>query len=374
MQILRIFVVLFAFCSSVFAANFDGVYVGTLGKSAIVLKLSTDKGSHVMGTYYYRNHALDIQLEGKVSKARISLSELGTRENIPVASLLLNAAGNSLKGGWSSIKQPQKVLVINLRRVISKDLNALKLPSTPMLNKWKLEQPYDYLRFDAPLQLLRTETVNGKKVQWWLEPKSKIEFLRLANESKTVNAALTDEHYNIAMNDLDCLGSPNGDFAYTPKIALYSKRILSIAARSEYYCGGAHPDSSAENLNLDLETGKVLEIEDVYRFTPIPEGLKIDPENSSEAYGTYLEARGAAVKKLILAQFGTFTKALGKDVDKECASAYDDETFSYFSWYLTNKGIVIQSAFPHVAAACDNDFELPYETLTQYLAPNSPLK
>jgi hypothetical protein len=370
MQLLKVLMVLFVFYSSAFAAKFDGVYVGTLGKSAIVLKLSTDKDSHVTGTYYYRNHALDIQLEGKVSKARISVSELGTRENIPVASLSLNAAGNTLKGGWASVKQPKKVLAINLNRVTSKDLNALKLPSTPLLNKWKLEQPYDYLRFDAPLKLIRIETVSGKKVQWWLEPKSKIEFLRLVNESKAVNDALTDEHYNIASNDLDCLGSANGDFAYTPKIALYSKRILSISARTEYYCGGAHPDSSAENLNLDLETGKVLEIEDVYRFTPIPEGLKLDPENSSEAYGTYLESRGAAVKKLILAEFGGFTK----DLDKECASAYDDETFSYFSWYLTSKGIVIQSAFPHVAAACDNDFELPAASIAPYLAPNSPFK
>jgi hypothetical protein len=370
MQLLKVLMVLFVFCSSAFAASFDGVYVGTLGKSAIALKLETDKNALVTGTYYYRNHAIDIRLEGKVTKANITVSELGTRENIAVAALSLNATGNTLKGGWSALKQPKKTLPINLHRVTSKDLNALKLPSTPMLNKWKLEQPYDYLRFNAPLKLLKTETVNGKKVQWWLEPKSKIEFLRLANESKAVNDALTDEHFNIAFNDLDCLSSPNGDFAYTPKIALYSKRILSVAATSEYYCGGAHPDGNAENLNLDLETGKVLEIEDVYRFTAIPEGLKIDPNDYSEAYGKYLESRGAAVKKLILAEFGGFTK----DIDKECASAYTDETFSYFSWYLTSKGIVIQSAFPHVAAACDNEFELPYTNLVQYLSPNSTLK
>ena len=374
MQIFRIFVVLFAFCSSAFAAKFDGVYVGALGKSAIVLTLETDKDSLVSGTYYYRNHAIDIRLEGKANKSVVSLSEFESDRTGVTARLSLKNAGNTFTGSWASVKQPKKPLAVNLHRVTSKDLSSIKLPSTTLLNKWKLEQPYDYLRLDAPAKLLKTESVNGKSVQWWLEPKSKIEFVRLPGESKTINNALTDAHYNLAMNDLDCLSSGNGDFSYTPKVALYSKRILSISARTEYYCGGAHPDSSAENLNLDLSTGKVLEIEDVYRFTPIPEGLKIDPENSSEAYGTYLEARGAAVKKLILAQFGTFTKALGKDVDKECASAYDDETFSYFSWYLTGKGIVIQSAFPHVAAACDNDFELPYETLTQYLAPNSALK
>lgn len=351
------------------AANLDGVYVGTLGKSAIALKLETDKSSVVTGTYYYRNHAIDIRLEGKANKSVVNLSEFESDRTGITAKLTLKNAGNSFTGNWASVKQPKKFLAINLNRVTSKDLNALKLPSTTLLNKWKLEQPFDYLRFDTPAKLLRTETVNGKKVQWWLEPKSKIEFLRLPTESKAVNDALTDEHYNIAFNDLDCLSS-NGDFAYTPKIALYSKRILSVSARTEYYCGGAHPDGNAENLNLDLSTGKGLEIEDVYRFTTIPEGLKIDPNDYSEAYGKYLESRGAAVKKLILAEFGGFTK----DIDKECASAYDDETFSYFSWYLTPKGVVIQSAFPHVAAACDNEFELPYDTVKQYFAPSSPLK
>ena len=211
-------------------------------------------------------------------------------------------------------------------------------------------------------------------MQWWLEPKSKIEFLRLPGESKIVNDVLNDWHYSTAISDLECLSSGNGEYSYTPKVMLYTKRILSVSASVYYYCGGAHPDNGAENLNLDLSTGKDLQIEDVYRFVPIPEGLKIDPSDYSEAYGKYQETRGAAIKKLLLTEFGTFTKALGTDVDKECSSLYDDESFSYFSWYLTSRGVVIQSDFPHVAAACESEFELSADTITQYLAPNSPLK
>jgi hypothetical protein len=370
MQFLKVLMVLFVFSSTALAASIDGVYVGTLGKSAIVLKLEAGKDPPISGNYYYRNFAVDIRLEGKINKSSITLSEFGAGRTDPTASVSLNSAGNTLSGKWASVKQPKRFLTINLRRVTSKDLSKLKLPSTVMLNKWKLEQPYDYLRFDVPPKLVKTETVGGKKVQWWLEPKSKIAFLRLEGQSKTVNNTLTDEHYRIAYNNLDCLSSFNGDFSYTPTVALYSKRILSVSASVYYYCGGAHPDGGSENFNLDLETGKELQIEDVYRFIPIPEGLKIDPSAYSEAYSKYLEARGAAVKKLILDQFGSFT--IG--IDKECSSAYTDETFSYFSWYLTAKGLVIESAFPHVAAACDNDFELPYKTLEQYLAPNSPLK
>jgi hypothetical protein len=370
MRFFKVLMVLFAFCSTALAASIDGVYVGTLGKSGIVLKLETGKDPPISGSYYYRNHAVDIRLEGKINKAYVALSEFGSGTTEATASVFLSSAGNVLSGRWASVKQPKRFLAINLRRVTSKDLNTVKLPSTTMLNKWKLEQPYDYLRFDMVPKLVKTETVGGKKVQWWIEPKSKIVFFRLEGQSKAVNNALTDEHYRIANNNLDCLSSANGDYSYTPKIALYSKRILSVSADVYYYCGGAHPDGGSENFNLDLETGKVLQLEDVYRFIAIPEGLKIDPSDYSEAYSKYQEARGAAVKKLILDQFGSFTTG----IDKECSSAYDNETFSYFSWYLTSKGVVLQSAFPHVAAACDNDFEFPYNTLTQYLAPNSPLK
>ncbi len=370
MKLLKAVLVIFALGSVASAANLDGVYVGTLGKAAIALKLETDKNSVVTGTYYYRNHAVDLRLEGKVSKSVVSLSEFESDRTGVTAKLTLKSAGNTFTGNWASVKQPKKPLPINLHRVTLRDLSSIKLPNTALLNKWKLERPFDYLRFDTPAKLVKTETVNGKKVQWWLEPKSKIEFLRLPGESKTVNDVLTDAHYNLAMTDLDCLSSGNGEYSYDPKVALYSKRILSISASVYYYCGGAHPDGGAENLNLDLSTGRDLNIEDVYRFVPIPEGLKIDPNDYSEAYSKYQETRGAAIKKLILAEFGTFTK----NIDKECSSAYVDEIFAYFSWYLTARGIVIQSAFPHVAAACDNDFELPYNSLTQYLSPNSALK
>jgi hypothetical protein len=374
MKLLQVLMVMFMLTSIASAASLDGVYVGTLGKSAIALKLETDKNSLVTGSYYYRNHAIDIRLEGKLSNSVVSLSEFESDRTGVTAKISLKSAGNTFSGNWASVKQPKKTLAISLHRINAKDLNAIKLPSTKLINKWKLEQPFDYLRFDAPAKLVKTEIMNGKKVQWWLEPKSKIEFLRLPSENKTVNDVLTDAHYNTAISDLECLSSGNGEYTYEPKVTLYSKRILSVSASVYYYCGGAHPDNGAENLNLDLSTGKDLNVEDVYHFVPIPEGLKIDPNDYSEAYGKYLEARGAAIKKLILTGFGSFTKALGTDVDKECASAYTDESFSYFSWYLTPKGVVIQSDFPHVAAACESEFELPYASLVQYLAPNSPLR
>ena len=348
MRFLKIFLMLFALSSSAVAANVAGVYVGTLGKSAIVLKLEAS-GTDANGSYYYRNHARDINLSGSLKNSSLHLEEFEVMSNDPKAVLELKVVGNNLSGAWVDFKNKKKTFPIILHRVTSRDMRGIKLPSTPMLNKWRLEQPYDYLRFDTALKAVKTQTVNGKKVAWWLEPKSNVTFLRLSGQNKTVNDA------------------PDS-FIYTPKISLYSKRILSISASVYYDCGGAHPDGGAENFNLDLTTGKPLELEDIYHFVPIPNGLILNVDNTSDAYSKYLEARGAALKTLILNQYKTFNS------QKDCADVYQTETLSYISWYLTSNGLIITPSFAHAMAACEEDFELPYKNLMQYLAPNSPLK
>ena len=367
MRFLKIFLMLFALSSSAVAANVAGVYVGTLGKSAIVLKLEAS-GTDANGSYYYRNHARDINLSGSLKNSSIHLEEFEVMSNDPKAIFELKMQGNTLTGAWSDFKNKKKTFPIILHRVTSRDMRGIKLPSTPMLNKWRLEQPYDYLRFDTALKTVKTQTINGKKVEWLLEPKSNVTFLRLDGQSKAVSDALIDEHYRVASESLGCINDAPDSFIYIPKISLYSKRILSISASVYYDCGGAHPDGGAENFNLDLSTGKPLELEDVYHFVPIPNGLILNVDNTSDAYSKYLEARGAALKTLILNQYKTFNS------EKDCADVYQTETLSYISWYLTSNGLIITPSFAHAMAACEEDFELPYKNLMQYLAPNSPLK
>ena len=368
MRFLKILSVLFALTSSAVAANTAGVYVGTLGKSAIVLKLEEASGTETYGSYYYRNHARDINLNGNIKNSSLHLEEFEVMNTNPKAIFELKMQGGNLTGAWTDFKNKKKTFPVNLHRVTSKDFGGIKLPSTPMLNKWKRENPYDYLRYDTALKTVKTEVVNSKKVQWLLEPKSNVMFLRLSGQNKAVNDALIDEHYRIASESLGCISDYPDSFTYTPKISLYSKRILSISAGVYYDCGGAHPDGGAENFNLNLSTGKTLELEDVYHFVPIPKGVSLDPNNTSDLRTTYLETRGAALKTLILNQYKTFNS------EKDCEDVYEPDGLSYISWYLTNTGLVVTPSFAHAMAACEEDFELPYKSLVQYLAPNSPLK
>jgi hypothetical protein len=348
----------------------QGVYVGTLGTLAVVLHLeSVSAGDdNVYGYYYYRQHGRDIEISGSLKGSVLNLIERQVRDD-PRAKIALKSQADGFAGSWTDLKNPKRVLPISLRRFTKADLARLNLPLTPAVTAWQLESPFDALRFDVPFKTLDTARVSGRRVTWILEPKSKVRFPRLPDATQSVNQALLFEHYRLASGALQC---PQTDgYTYSTEVRLFSNRLFSLAGREEYDCGGAHPDGGPDNFTLDLETAKALKLEDLYRFTPLP----VPKNEDSEAFDAYRAARAKVVKKLILTQYGSFTKNVGA----ECKDAYQDQDpigdpFAFLNWYLTPKGLVVQSSFPHVASVCEDDFELPYAAIKAYLTANSPLK
>jgi hypothetical protein len=360
--------VMLSLIPSSLAAKIEGVYVGTLGPANMVFKLEKPNGTDAKGMYYYRNFSRDILLNGTLSGPNVMLEERGSYGGDAKAKLNLKPEGTGLSGTWTDVKSG-KTLVLKLRTLNPSDLEAIKLPNTVMLRKWKLEQPYEYLRFTMPLTVGKAEEFNGKNVQWFLEPKSNVTFFRLPMQSKAVNDALTDEHYGTASNALHCPDDSPDAFSYTPKITLYSSRILSINGLAYYDCGGAHPDAYNANLTLDLQSAKVLMLEDAYRFVPFPKGLNLQTQEPFEVFSNFTLARAAVLKKLILQEVKSFSG------DADCDKVYQTEhVFQFITWYFTPDGLMVQPSFPHVVAACEDDFLLPYAKLRRYLAPGSPLK
>ena len=124
-------------------------------------------------------------------------------------------------------------------------------------------------------------------------------------------------------------------------------------------------------VELDLATAKVLKLEDLYRFVAIPQGLNLQTQEPFELFSQFTLARATVLRKLISQEVKSFSDGLNVD----CADVYQsEEVFQFITWYVSPDGLVVQPSFPHVAAACENDFLLPYAKLKPYLAPNSPLK
>lgn len=354
-----------ALVSTQAAPSSDGLYVGTVGTSQVVLKLETFSPDDVSATYYYRRIGRDIALGG-LSRANgtFKLTEIALPSREDIARIELTLSGTNLNGTWAELKGKQRVYNIRLRKATAGDFAALKFPNTPAFKQWVAENPLDALRFDAPFKPAKLEMASGKRVQWMMETKSKVTFPRLPQASAAVNNALLLAHYRTASQALQCVLD---DYQYNPKVSLYSSRLLSLSATAAYYCGGAHPDAFSDNYTLDLRTAKELTLEDLYRFTPV----KIDLDANSDGFITYLQARAKVVQALILTQY----RSMVRGIDAGCEDIYaTDHNLSYLTWYLSAKGLVVQSSLPHVAAACENSYELPYSSLTKYLAPSSPLK
>jgi hypothetical protein len=368
MRFIPLLTVILALASSSLAAKIEGVYTGTLGQSRVVFKLEKPAGNDFSGTYFYRKFSRDIQLSGTLSGSSLTLEERGLYGAQGKAKLSLKLEVNGFSGAWVDAKSG-KTFPVKLQAVTPVELNAIKLPSTPLLRQWKLKEPYEYLRFDVPLKAGRLEKSSGKNVQWWLEPKSKVAFFRLPAQSKAVNDALTDEQYGMASSALQCPNDGPDGFSYTSRIVLYSQRILSVAGSAYYDCGGAHPDGFNANLTLDLVTAKVLRLEDAYRFVAVPQGLNLQTQEPFELFSQFTLARAAVLRKLISQEVKSFSDGLNVD----CADIYQSEdVFQFITWYVTPEGLVVQPSLPHVAAACENDFLLPYAKLKAYLATNSP--
>jgi hypothetical protein len=341
----------------------DGVFVGTIGSSAVVMTLNSYGDTDAFGYYYYRRVGRDIELSGSKRGTTWTLTERAGKVGEPDrATLSFSLTPGRVTGAWKDAKSGRS-LPVTLRAVTPSDLTALKLGGAQS-NTWARGNPYEALRFDAPFKVSSTQTLAGKRAQWVTEPKSGVRLPRLPGESAAVNDALQLEHLKAANAALSCILD---DYEHSAKLELYSGRLVSVSATTGFYCGGAHPDNSNDNFTVDLQSVRTLEIEDLYRFT----GVKRETNPERDGFEAYAQARAATVRKLILAQDGTLLKGL----DPSCKEVYDDNSaLTYFTWYLTPRGLVVQSSLPHVAAACEKDYLLPYAALRAYLAPNSPLR
>ena len=363
-----------AFFSQALAAKLEGPFIGTIGTSPVVSVFGI-RDALFEHSYYYRKFGQDIELEQTEQNGKIVLTEYGAfPERLKRATLTGRLESGKFSGTYT-LMAGGKALPVNLKRVSSVDLTSRF--NNPVLEGWKKNNPYTFLKFDRPLEsglFVRNSSgtgkmraVKGKLGNWaysWLtEPKSKISLPRLeGTQFNRVNLTLEVHQLEVAAEVLECnVSEPTNSFEYTPKLILTNTKLVSVHAAVYLYCGGAHPTSYSDFLTLEVESGKRLELEDLYRFVPIPLGVNLQTLEPFEKWETYASAREKVLEKLIYAQRPDLKK------NSEC---YGNETgleaWKSLSWWLSPQGLVLESNFPHVAAACTKAVTLPYSVLERY--------
>jgi|GEM_PF-2542645 len=360
------------------AAPLEGTYIGTVGTSPVVAVFG-NKDTQFENSYYYRKFGQDIQLEQAEKNGQMVLTEFGPfPEQLKRATATLKLEGGQLSGTYT-LNKGGKALPMILKPVSSADLKGILV--NPLLESWKKNNPYLFLKFDRPLLRgqypvnasnsssadLPLKNVLGKMggvgFYFMSEPKSKISLPRLEGPLyQKVNTALEGKQLDVARSVLECnVTEPDHSFNFAPTLSFVSAKLVSVSAAVDLYCGGAHPTSYTDTLTLEVASGKALELEDVYRFAPLPAEVNLKTFEPFEKYDAYVSARKKTLEPLIY--------AVRPDLKKN-TDCYGPDTgmdaWKTLYWWLSNKGLVLESDFPHVAAACTEAVTLPYALLEKY--------
>ncbi len=149
----------------------------------------------------------------------------------------------------------------------------------------------------------------------------------------------------------------NADWSRGLSVAMAGPDYLSLVARDNYDCGGAHPNVGTLALVYDLKTGTPV---DLVKLLP---GLKLKGALDTAADGSKI---GTIASPDLTALYRKKVK-----LEADCKNAMEGQDLIFIAWPdAKEKGLVIEPEnLPHVIAACGEDVTLSGETLKEAGAP-----
>lgn len=377
-------------------------YVGKLGKLDIVVEFTADPGETsdtVAARYHYRSQGADIPLQAKARKARtFELSEEEACKEAcvegqpgPIAAtwtLTVKDGGKTLAGKWASKK---KSFDVTLDRVGSRSVEG-EQPRTP-LDLFNFSSstfytdsetpismetsPYDTLRLDVPYK-------QGEKGGWpdasfvyVTDPRTKFPRPRIADLAGDVdfdaaNDLLRERHWSDSEQALSCMsqqyagfqeygpvpGGSDGTLGYydetSSEVLALTPKLMTWSESGSVFCGGAHPTNFWYKLTMDVATGEMLGLGDM--FTDVVEGVP-----------------GPTLQKFVKDTREKPSDKVGIDFEAECGT--DDLISQNLAASLKRDGDGLRIVFglqglPHAIQACGDDFlELPVAEVMPLLKP-----
>jgi hypothetical protein len=375
-------------------------YKGTLGKGEIVVEFTDDlvSGEPIAARYLYLSQGADIPLQAKSHKgSAIELSEEEAckdkcEEGKPgpigaIWKLKTSKDGKTIEGNWVG----KKTLPIKLTVVASRTADG-EPPKTPLdlYNFTDMtvrpgdtavtmeNSPYDYLRLDVPLQEGEVKGWSDSAYRDVVDPRTKFARPRVVDLSggrvspDAANAVLQQRHWRDSIAALSCKalqyagfqeygpvpGAENGTLgdydATTSVVTALTPKLMSWRESGSVWCGGAHPSNYSDAFTMDVASGKLLGLADIFRDVvdnaPGPtlvEFVKTTREKPSDQ----------------------------TDIDFEAECGTDELIGQYLAGSIKRDGDELKLVFglqglPHVIQACGDDvLELPVAQAMQLFTP-----
>jgi hypothetical protein len=380
--------------SPILAADWEGVFEGTLGKSRIIVQLveplddMEGETGREASRYSYLPKARDINL--MLSKNAMPLAfeetlllpwELGEAkgdDRMITGKWSLTVAGDAATGTWASL-DGKKSLPITLARVPMMD-EAEKHPDDNIVNatytaRWIKEVTFAdagvakssgsvEVRFVKDSAFGIAYPVIGAfpdEVQ-----KSKINDLLLAHHTRSV-AQYRDCKNGVPVTWEEASGEP--EFSYS--IGFASPTLLSITESGSVFCGGAHPANYIKPITYDLTQPARMGGDELLDLSPQGFGrvLKLATKDERIAFERFA--------------LGLWKQGAARDTEMagECNTGWIDDSpegEKNFSLSFSETGLAVQrSDFPHALSVCQftnfNPTLIPWADLKPWLKPGQAL-
>ena len=384
-------------------------YTGTLGKTSIVVELTSDPATATTpfaGRYFYASKGIDIPLDGVSAKGgKLTLNEEapctettcaldddGYVTKFPIGgkwTLAASADGKTLSGTWQS---KGKALPIALTqagtRTLPDDTEMTPLGLGAIVADIAMGEavitrqtsPYDFLRMDVPPTKSDPTTMEGSTFQYLSDPRTKFQFptilsLKDGSDPSAANAYLRSVHWSMNADAFDCEARQYAGFDWSASVGYaagtyggyteneftevqgLTPKILSYLESGSTDCGYAHPNNHAEYNNIDIAAGQPLDLSRIFTGW-----RKSDDEN------------GAGPSK----ELADFVRSHLKDPGLNLA---DPEECDYDTLVGTNLAVAFKpgnkvlltlDGLEYAIQACGADlWEGPITELKPYLAPTA---
>lgn len=345
---------------------------GHIGKAAVVMEFNDKNPAEVDGRYFYQQYHQDIALTGTLKNQQMTLYE-----NVPYSEeptnqprLVLRRDGKNWQGQW--IGKDGKALPVSL--------SPAQVPSPAagepaLFGDLRHNDPYDLLRLNGlKLRQGKTEKFMGYSLQWLVEPTSGMRLFQVTSgyspdALQRINRVLINRLWQSVSNYYECASgsarssSPGADYDQTVTPRFFNAQVISVSEFTSYYCGGAHPDFGDSPINLEVATGRQLQLEDILWL-----GKGVPPKDDNagrESLQTYRD------KQLAPWLAKTFSRLYPKENDPDGCDYADASYWQYPNWYLTMKGVNISPSYPRAARACEYpDWSvLSYKLVNQHRGP-----
>lgn len=351
------------------------VLTGTLGKSSIVVELDLADPGDVSGRYFYEKYHTDLSLTGKLKGNDLTLTEgESVDEDASLPTLQLHkAADASWSGEWSDHKGKSFKVQLSEQRVAAPDAAA-----EPGFQDIFAQSTYDYLRVkQLTLKPGKKESFMGHALQWWAEPQTGLMMFEVTDgytpeQAARINPQLRSRLWHEVVSYHECLlgaSRHGGEFVQTVTPQMLTPDIVSLNVSTSYDCGGAHPDGGDSPLNLDVNTGNELTLEDVLWLGKGKPFHYERDEKNGVSFDVYSDYSSTLLAPWLVAQLtAAYPEEMKAPASEDDCDYSDESVWTFPSWYLTPKGILFNAYFARAMRACDSPewAVIPYSVIKEH--------